>query len=440
MFRRVTPLLLLFACLPLIAPAAQPDDDLIAAAKQGDADAVKTLLDGGADVNAKNPYGATALHFAADKGYIEVVKVLLKHKADVNVKDTFYKASPLDWAVMRGRTEVVGALLEAGADGAGDALQAAAAKGQADLVRVILDKGKPKAEELAKALAATPAESAEIAKLLKDAGAKPAAGTAATADADLLAAYAGAYRSDDGLEIKIAVAGGKLSASFGAGAPAALSPADKDGFKADDGSFTAAFRREWDKVSGLTVTVNKKDTVFLRVEAPKEPAPGTAAVEDRGGVVKAPLNWPQFRGPNASGVADGQFPPLVWDANRNVNIRWKTPIPGLGHSCPIVWGDRVYVTTAVSAGGEAEFRPGLYGDVDSAKESSEQSWRVFCIDRRDGKVVWERTACSGVPKVKRHPKASHANPTPATDGDYVVASFGSEGLYCFDRDGKLLWQ
>ena len=65
---------------------------------------------------------------------------------------------------------------------------------------------------------------------------------------------------------------------------------------------------------------------------------------------------------------------------------------------------------------------------------------MYCLDKRTGKIVWERTACTGVPKIKRHPKASHANPTPATDGVHVIASFGSEGLYCYDRDGKLLWQ
>jgi outer membrane protein assembly factor BamB len=105
-----------------------------------------------------------------------------------------------------------------------------------------------------------------------------------------------------------------------------------------------------------------------------------------------------------------------------------------------VFGDRVYLTTAVSGDGSAEFRPGLYGDVDSVNESAEHSWRVYCLDKRDGNVLWQRTACTGVPKIKRHAKASHANPTPVTDGLHVVASFGSEGLYCFDREGKLLWQ
>jgi enterochelin esterase-like enzyme/outer membrane protein assembly factor BamB len=131
---------------------------------------------------------------------------------------------------------------------------------------------------------------------------------------------------------------------------------------------------------------------------------------------------------------------LTWDVPKNVNIRWKTPIPGLGHSCPVVWGNRVWVTTAVSSDPKVEFRPGLYGNVDSVKESAEHAWRVYCIDRHTGQVLWEQTAFKGVPRIKRHPKASHANPTPATDGTHVVVSFGSEGLYCYRADGKLVWQ
>src|SRR5207248_8463147 len=110
--------------------------------------AVAALLDRGADVNAKGAYGTTALAFAADKGHVEVVKLLLRHKADVNTKDTFYKAAPLDWAMMHDRADIIKELVEAGAEGADGALQSAAARGQVDLVRAILDKAKPKEEVL----------------------------------------------------------------------------------------------------------------------------------------------------------------------------------------------------------------------------------------------------------------------------------------------------
>jgi outer membrane protein assembly factor BamB len=432
---RIITSLLLVVALTQLTRAADPNEELLAAAKKGDLGAVKTLLAKGADANAKNSYGATALSFAADKGHLEVVKLLLEHKADPNAKDTFYKATPLEWAVMRGHTDIAKALIDAEAEVNDDTLIAVSSQGNVEIVRAIIEKAKPKQETLTKALAATPAKHTAVAELLTKAGAKPAAKAEGTA----LAAFAGTYRGEGAAELKIVVEDGMLAVKADGGPATKLAATGKTSFKSDDDKLTVSFRRQGDWVSGLTLTRDKTETAYRRVEVAPLPSPAIAAVEDLGGVVKAPLNWPSFRGPNASGVADGQFPPLAWDAEKNLNIRWKTPIPGLGHSCPVVWGDRIYVTTAVPADGKADFRPGLYGDVDSANESAEQSWRVYCVDKRTGKVLWEQTACKGVPKVKRHIKGSHANPTPATDGAHVVASFGSEGLYCYDRDGKLLW-
>lgn len=106
----------------------------------------------------------------------------------------------------------------------------------------------------------------------------------------------------------------------------------------------------------------------------------------------------------------------------------------------MIWGDRVYVTTAVSSDAKAVFRHGLYGDVDPSPDVSKHSWRIYCLDKRTGKIIWEKVAHEGVPKTKRHPKSSQASSTPATDGKHVVAFFGSEGLYTYDADGKLLWK
>lgn len=148
-------------------------------------------------------------------------------------------------------------------------------------------------------------------------------------------------------------------------------------------------------------------------------------------------NWPTFRGPNASGIAEGPAP-ATWDATKSVNILWKTPIPGLAHSSPVVWGDRVIITTAISSNPK-QFRHGLYGDVEPSEDVAKHTWKVYCLDRNTGKVLWERVSYEGVPKVKRHPKNTQASSTPATDGKRVVAWFGSEGLYTYDMDGRLLW-
>ena len=150
-------------------------------------------------------------------------------------------------------------------------------------------------------------------------------------------------------------------------------------------------------------------------------------------------NWPQFRGPGASGLSAGPAAPTEWDVPAGKNVLWKAALPGLGHSAPVVWGDRLFVTTAVGEG-EQSLKPGLYGDIAPVQEQGEFTWKVICLDKHTGKVVWERDAHTGVPQVKRHTKASHANSTAAVDGKRVVAFFGSEGLHCYDLDGKPLWK
>ncbi len=156
--------------------------------------------------------------------------------------------------------------------------------------------------------------------------------------------------------------------------------------------------------------------------------------------VAAAQNWPSFRGPNGAGVGDGNDPPTTWDAEKSINILWKTPIPGLGHSSPIIWKDQIFVTTAISSDANSEFVHGLTDTGASAADTSKHSWRIYCLNKNTGRIIWEKTIYEGVPKVKRHVKASYANPTPATDGKHLLVSFGSEGLYCFDLDGKLLWK
>jgi hypothetical protein len=151
-------------------------------------------------------------------------------------------------------------------------------------------------------------------------------------------------------------------------------------------------------------------------------------------------DWPQFRGPSASGVGSGAKPPIRWDAPKGTNLVWKAEIPGLSDSSPIVWGDRVYVTTAISSDPTQKFRTGLYGDTDSVNDLSSHQWKVMALDKLTGKLLWQQTAHEGVPKTKRHPKSSQASPSPATNGSVVVAYFGSEGLYAYSTDGKLLWQ
>ncbi len=151
-------------------------------------------------------------------------------------------------------------------------------------------------------------------------------------------------------------------------------------------------------------------------------------------------SWPSFRGRDASGVADGQRLPDTWDGTTGKNVLWRTPIPGLAHSSPVVWGDTVFVTSAISSRKDATFKPGLYGDGDASEDRSIHKWVLYAIDKRTGRMRWERVAREGAPRNKRHIKSTYASATPVTDGRIVVAWFGSEGIHAFDVNGAPLWQ
>jgi outer membrane protein assembly factor BamB len=160
-----------------------------------------------------------------------------------------------------------------------------------------------------------------------------------------------------------------------------------------------------------------------------------AAADARPGV-----DWPQFRGIRATGVGEGFALPASWNVAKGQGIAWKTAIPGLGLSSPIVWGDLTCISTSISGQKDAGLKVGLYGDVRPVLDDTEHEWRVYCLDKKTGAVRWQQTVIKAVPKIKRHTKASHANSTLATDGERLIAFFGSEGLYAYDLQGKLLWK
>ena len=155
---------------------------------------------------------------------------------------------------------------------------------------------------------------------------------------------------------------------------------------------------------------------------------------------RAGVDWPGFRGIEARGVDEQATPPLQWSVPASKLVRWRVPVAGLGHSSPVVWGDQVCTATAISGTPDPQLKVGLYGDIESVRDTTSHRWMVLCFDKQTGALRWERTAKSGVPIIKRHPKSTHASSTLATDGRHLVAFFGSEGLYAYDMKGELLWK
>ena len=151
-------------------------------------------------------------------------------------------------------------------------------------------------------------------------------------------------------------------------------------------------------------------------------------------------NWPSFRGERALGIAEHAQTPSAWNLETGRNVAWKLAIPGLAHSSPIVWGDRIYLTTAISADPNTVLQFPLVGSLDERTDVSKHQFRLLAIEKDTGKIVWDKLAYEGEPHVSRHPHNSYAAATPATDGKHIVAFFGSEGLYAFDLNGKLLWK
>ncbi|NLX98559.1 MAG: PQQ-binding-like beta-propeller repeat protein [Rhodopirellula sp.] len=152
----------------------------------------------------------------------------------------------------------------------------------------------------------------------------------------------------------------------------------------------------------------------------------------------ASANWPQFRGPGSRGVAEGDTLPDRWSATENV--AWKTEIPGRGWSSPVVWGDRVFLTTVINSGATEELKKGLYfgGNRPDPPDAVHQ-WKVFCLDLQTGRVSWERQVHEGKPQTAIHLKNSFASETPVTDGARVYCHFGNVGVFAFDLEGNPVW-
>jgi outer membrane protein assembly factor BamB len=157
-------------------------------------------------------------------------------------------------------------------------------------------------------------------------------------------------------------------------------------------------------------------------------------------------NWPQWRGPYANGVSPHGNPPVKW--NESKNIKWKTEIPGKGHATPIIWDDQIFVLTAIKTDKKIESQKEVSaqpaqgqspGRTLSARTENVHKFALFAINRSDGSIKWHHTAREELPHEGAHPTGTWASNSPVTDGKRIYAYFGSRGLYCYDMQGKLMW-
>jgi hypothetical protein len=264
-------LVLVFSSLLFLPAAAygqnskqELNDQFFEAVRKGDSVSVTSLLDKGADVNAKFRYGTTALFKAAERGNLEVVKILLARGADVKVKDTFYGATAMTWALQNDHTDVVNALLDKDPSTVDDVLMTGASEGKPELIKLALARGSLSKELLTRALAIAMADkdTANAAEALKNGGAVPPP----EIKAEILQSYVGKYKSDSGMEITMTYSNNVLVGQVTGQRGYALYALDQVTFRpmfADD--IVAKFKVDGGKVTGMTLTQGKTVTELARV-------------------------------------------------------------------------------------------------------------------------------------------------------------------------------
>ena len=422
--------------LMMSAPVhADPGRRLIDAARQGELSQVTALLASGVDVNWRDAFGITALWQSSWKGHLQVTQALLAAGANPNIADQVWKATPLE---MASDLETIGTLVQAGSRERNKLLRTAALRGQVRQLIALLAGELPPQEVLVSAAAHARLRShAHVVAVLeeKTGGKLPLPPILTTHD---LSRLTGRYQSSDAQEIEVVIQSNHVTLVRNS-RPTPLIPLSAYLF--EHGDVTYRFEHTDQRVTALTESNGHDQQVFQRVNTTQTTRPLDLLADDwtRDNAIAAKQHWPQFRGPGARGIGVGQYLPLSWSVANNDGIRWQVPLQGLANSSPIVWGEQVFVTTAISRSGNRSLRIGLYGGGDAAGDQSEHEWQLLCLALDSGKVLWRRTAERGVPRVKRHQKSTQANPTPATDGTHVVAVFNSGGLYCYDLTGQLRW-
>jgi outer membrane protein assembly factor BamB len=448
------------------------DTQLLDAVRKGDVVTAQALIKKGANVHVKSEYGIMPIMFAGDNADAAMVKMLLDNGADPDSRDLQIGKTALylvaysgsDKTKRKEREQII------------DMLLARNAKGSVPLERLIKEQYYDAAERIIRRGGNDPvdlnhafrvakaANHAPLIKLLTEVGAKDPGPADAPRSPERLKLLTGVYRAASNQELTITFDGEYSILERPGQRRVTMLASAEDVTLLHSYDSTAAHTDKYVVIDlppgpvpprSLTLTDDGQSVVYTRVGEAPSPTTASAAAARPALPRAVPVpaaritepgarEWPSFRGFQHSGTAQGARPPTVFDVEKNVNVKWKVPLPGFAHSSPIVWGDRVFVTTAASRDGDVTFlRGGAASDAGSsrrAQDTKAQTWRVYALDRLTGKILWERVAHEGEPRTDRHVMQSQADPTPATDGRHLVVWFGSQGLYCYDIDGKLLWK
>ncbi len=419
--------------------------DLHVAARAGDLAQVQKLVESGVPVDARVQWGQTALALAAAQNHPDVVRYLLDHGADPSYREGFFGTSVLEGSFEKGAPEyrVAKMLLAAGAKDRVAALAQALESGDVALARAAVDSGPVLESEAADLRARYPNVSGELGQILASVKTRPDPPPPSYSAADLRG-FTGRFESGDEAAT-VELREGHLVLDF-AGARTALAPKAERLFRGTDSGVTVRYYGRAGTIEGLTVERTEKEPVRLRLADPgtvrtsAAPTSAPTGVPSAAPASESTVHWPGFRGANRSGIGDGADTPADFDLESGKNVAWRVALPGLGNSSPIVWGDRIYVTTAVAEGGSVPLRVGPSGSGEEIEEQREHRWLVLALDKATGKKIWETEVGRGVPRTKRHFKATQANSTPVTDGEHVVVVFPTAGLACLGRDGTIHWK
>jgi outer membrane protein assembly factor BamB len=430
--------------LTLLATPAFGDStrDLLLAARAGDLAAAQRLIDGGLSVNSSDDWGTTPLALAARLGEVEMVRFLLDKGADPSAREGFFGASVLDFSLWTGgpEFEVAKMILRAGAEDRATALGQALEEADTDLARIAAESGPVLESEAAELRAAHGDLEGALAEILAALETRPDPPPPVYSAEDL-AGLVGHFESgDQQTSADVALQEGRLTIDL-AGQQTELAAVAERRFRGADAQLTVRYLGRAGTVEAILVERPGFEPVRLRLGDTSETVQLSAAAGAVADSAAAPaVHWPGFRGANRSGVGDGADPPVEFDLVAGNGVAWRYDLPGLGNSSPVVWGDRVYVTTAVAKGGSVPLRTGLTGSGDEVEEATEHRWLVLALDKATGELAWQTEVGTGVPLTKRHFKATQANSTPAIDGKHLVVVFPTAGLACIGMDGQIHWQ